>query len=458
MKRLQEPAATTLPVTRRLAEFASGLRFADLPADAILVAKQSLLDWFGVTLAAVTEPMLRILVDQALEDGGLPQATLVGFGHRTSVANAALVNGAAGHALDYDDVMRALRGHPSAPVAPVVLALAERDGLPGREVLTAFVAGVEVESRVGQLMGDGHYEKGWHSTGTNGTFGAAAAAARLLGLNADATARALGIAGTQAAGLKAQFGTMCKPLHAGKAAANGLLAARLAARGFTSVADILEGDQGYAETQTPAADPVAALAGLGTEFQMPNALFKYHAACYGTHAPIEAAARLRRHPAFAVERLRRAEVRVGMRCLRQCTIPEPTTGLEGKFSLRYTTALALLGESTAALASFSDAAVGRPHVNRVRDTVTVEGVPAFDRNEAEVIVHMADGTVLRERADVGKPNPDRRQQGEMLARKFTDLATPVVGAAQAAAIAQAVAEFERLGTLADLMAATAPGG
>ena len=165
----------------------------------------------------------------------------------TSVVQAALVNGATGHALDYDDVNMTMVGHPTAAVAPAILALAEKNNLGGKAFLTALIA---TECRIGVLMNESHYNAGWHATGTVGSFGAAAGAASMLGLQVEACARALGIAGTQAAGLKSMFGTMCKPFHAGKAASNGLYAAMLSSRGFESRIDVLECDQGFADTQT----------------------------------------------------------------------------------------------------------------------------------------------------------------------------------------------------------------
>src|ERR1700682_2075335 len=193
-------------------------------------------------------------------------------------------------------------GHPSVAILPRLLALAELKGSSGREVITAFVAGYETACRIGAALQPGHYNLGFHSTGTVGSFGAAAACARLLGRDAEATAMALGIAGTQAGGLKSQFGTMCKPFHAGKAAQNGLLAARLASRGFSSRADIVECVQGFALTHGPDFAPAAALATPEGGFHLLANLFKYHAACYFTHAPIECAHRLRQEHVLNLER------------------------------------------------------------------------------------------------------------------------------------------------------------
>src|SRR5271166_1644805 len=284
---------TPADLTRALAERAMALRYDELPAPVRELARQCILDYLGVALAGAQDPLVQILLDEMAEAGGSPQASIIGHSARLPVLSASLVNGSAAHALDYDDVNMAMPGHPSVAILPGLLALAESRQSSGREVATAFVAGYETACRIGMALRPGHYNLGFHSTATVGSFGAAAACSRLLGLDAETTAIALGIAGTQAAGLKSQFGTMCKPFHAGKAALNGLLAARLAARGFTSRTDIVECVQGFAPTQGPDFSPEAALATPEGGLHLFANLFKYHAACYLTHAPIECARRLR---------------------------------------------------------------------------------------------------------------------------------------------------------------------
>ena len=214
-----------------------------------------MLDYIGVGLAGADDPLVLILLDELLEPGADTQASVIGHPIGLPVLSAALVNGAAAHALDYDDVNLAMPGHPSVAILPGLLALAEQQRSSGRELIAAFVAGYETACRIGIAMRPGHYGRGFHATGTVGCFGAAAACARLLGLDADTTAQALGIAGTQASGLKSQFGTMCKPFHAGKASQNGLLAARLAARGFSSRPDFVECEQGFARPTAPTSIP-----------------------------------------------------------------------------------------------------------------------------------------------------------------------------------------------------------
>src|SRR5712691_5338464 len=301
--------AKAASVTRTLAERAAAVSYEALPEPVRALARQCVLDYYGVALAGADDPLVAILLDEFLEAGGGEQAAIIGHPARLPVLAAALVNGAIGHALDYDDVNLAMPGHPSVAILPGLLALAEERRSSGREVIAAFVAGYETACRIGMALRPGHYNLGFHATGTVGVFGAAAACARLLGLDAAATAQALGIAGTQAAGLKSQFGTMCKPFHAGKAAQNGLLAARLAARGFSSRPDTIECGQGFAATHGPDFAPEAALATPPGGFHLFGNLFKYHAACYLTHAPIECGRQLREAHRLAPEQIARVTLK-----------------------------------------------------------------------------------------------------------------------------------------------------
>src|SRR5215467_12547062 len=330
-------------LTRALAGKSATLEYDALPPEAGELARQCVLDYLGVALAGAGDELVRLLLSELSEAGGAPQASIIGHPTRLPVVSAALVNGSAGHALDYDDVNMAMPGHPSVAILPGLLALAESKRSSGREVLTAFVAGYETACRIGAALQPGHYNLGFHSTGTVGTFGAAAACARLLGLDATATALALGIAGTQAAGLKSQFGTMCKPFHAGKAAQNGLLAARLAGRGYSSRTDIVECVQGFALTHGPDFAPEAALAEPEGGLHLFANLFKYHAACYLTHAPIECARRLRADHRLEPDAIAGVTLRLDASCERVCNIPAPIDGLESKFSLRHSVAMALAG-------------------------------------------------------------------------------------------------------------------
>ncbi len=439
-------------LTRKIAENGIGMRFEALPPDVVSIAKCCMIDWLGVTLAGAQEEMSRILRAEAQEEGGKEQATVIGGGFRTSLLQAALLNGTASHALDFDDVNLHMVGHPTVPVVPAILALSERDGGTGKAFITAFVAGVESEVRISMLMGESHYVKGWHTTATVGTFGAAAAAAHKLGLDTDACVTAFGIAATQAAGLKSNFGTMCKPLHAGKAAANGLYAALLAKRGFTSNPEILECVQGFGDTQSASFQPDKALEGMGKSFLTRGILFKYHAACYGTHASIEAASLMREKHNLTPERIDKIEVHVPESYQKMCNIQNPQTDLEAKFSLRFTTAMALAGENTGKTENYSPAMCNDPTVVYLRDRITVVPETKWEHANSEVIVSTNDGLVLRQMADASVPEQDQERQWFRLSSKFQDLAEPVIGKDRAEAVVEKVGRLETLGSLDEIVA------
>ncbi len=381
-------------------------------------------------------------------EGG-SQAGLIGRPERATIQTAALVNGAAGHALDFDDTHTAM-GHPSVPVLPALLALAEETGADGRAFLAALVAGVEAECRLGLLVGPGHYTAGFHSTATLGTFGAAAACAHLLALDEEAWLHAMGLAGTQAAGLKSGFGTMAKPLHAGRAASAGLLAARLARGGFTAQPAILEVPQGFASTHACAEPSAAALDGQPEHLLVRDTLFKYHAACYLTHAAIEAARRLRDENGVDPETISGIEVQVNPALLGVCNIEEPTTGLEGKFSLRATTAMSFLGKDTGDPALFCDDAMSEPELVALRDRVHVKPTDGLGATQARVAVAGDSGPAVAE-VDTGVPATDLADQARRLRAKFLVLASPRLGAGHAETLADAALAVDGGDALRDVL-------
>jgi 2-methylcitrate dehydratase PrpD len=454
---LRETTTADVPVTAELARRAAAIRYDALPADIRELARQCLLDWLAVTLAGSREELAQILLAEAEDQGGKPAATLIGHRRRAPTQQAALVNGAASHALDYDDVNLTMGGHPSVPILPALLALGEARGATGATIIAAFVAGYETACRAGASVSPGHYARGFHNTATIGTIASAAACAHLLGLGADVTATALGIAVTQAAGLKSMFGTMCKPLHAGTAARNGLLAASLAARGFTSRRDALECAQGFAATQSADFRPEAALAEPAGGWHLRSNLFKYHAACYLTHAPMECAHRLRREHAFEPAQVRAVTLRLDSGAGKVCHILAPKTGLEAKFSLRLTTAFALAGLDTASLDTYSDRNAGDPVLAALRDKVTVEFELHWPHTLAELKVTLADGRIVETRHDSGMPSADLTAQSRRLQAKFMSLATPVLGKPQAERLLAAVASLDEMASVAELKRYCVPG-
>lgn len=438
-------------VTRALADRATALCFDDLSRDAVAIARQCIMDWFAVTLDGAEEPAVTLLADTLAIEGGARQASLVGRGGSVPVSHAALVNGTASHALDYDDVHLSVLGHPTVAVLPALLALAEAHGRNGRDLITAFVAGYETACRVGELVKPSHYKKGFHATATVGSFGAAAALCRLVGLDAETTATAFGIAGTLASGLKSQFGTMCKPLHAGHAAENGLRAMRLAAAGYSSRPDILECDQGFAAAMSDDFHPDKALAEPPGGFHIRANLFKYHASCYLTHAPIEATRALMREHALSPDVIGSISLRTAETARRVCNIEIPTTGLEAKFSLHFTVALAASGRDTAAFATFSDEATADEQLRALSARTEVLFEPDWEETRAEVSMTLTDGRTVRAEHDSGVPADDVAEQGRRIEAKFMALVVPVLGAEAASELARAISDVESAGTLDAVM-------
>lgn len=379
-----------MSVAERLSRFATA-PVAEAGA-ALEMARLSLFDWAVCAWAGQGEPVARILRAQAVREGGEAVASLVGGGQVPARA-AALVNGTISHALDYDDTHFAHIGHPSVVIFPAVLALAERRRA---AVLEAALVGTEASVRVGRWLGRSHYQAGFHMTATAGAIGAALAGARVLGLDHERTGHALGLAAGRAAGLKSQFGTMGKPFNAGQAAEAGVLAAVLAAGGFRSRPEALDGPQGLAATHHGAGD-LDAFDGLGEDWEILTISHKFHACCHGLHAMLEAAASLPQGPFAALT------VKTHPRWLSVCNIAAPATGLEAKFSYRLAAALALSGQDTAALATWSDANAADRDLTDQRDRVTVVADPGLSEQQARLALTTFGGVSHRAAHDLAAP-------------------------------------------------------
>ena len=445
-------------LTRDLAEQARGLRLDDVPDTVRVWARQCVLDYVGCGIAGASDELVAILLAELHEQGGQQVASVLGRAERLPAASAAIVNGAASHALDFDDVNLAMPGHPSVAILPALLALAEQRGSSGKDVLTAFIAGYELQCRVGRTIAPGHYDGlGFHATATVGSFGAAASCAHLLGLDAHQFAVALGIAGTQAAGLKSMFGTMCKPLHAGKAAYHGLLAAKLAARGFTSRSDVIEGGQGFARTHSSDFNPERAFDTPPNGWWITGNLFKYHASCYMTHAAIEAARKLREQHRFAPDQVERVDLRLEESCDRICNIPAPKTGLEAKFSLRLTTAMGLAGVDTSRLSTFSEEVAADPVLVGLRDKVSPDFRTGVPSTFTEIELSLRDGSKLTASHDAGTPAVDVTHQGTRLEAKFAALVDPLLGTRKTARLIADIGRLDALPDLRGILATTSRG-
>ncbi len=443
--------ASTTGFTRLLADWIAGTGESAISEPAREWARHVLLDWLAVGIAGSTEPLVAMLLAEYGGGADLP-CSLLGSGQRARAHDAALINGSAGHALDFDDVASRMVGHPTAPVAPAALALAQMQGASGRALLDALIVGHEIESRIGELMGPSHYQQGFHVTGTIGTFGAAAACAHLRRLDASTTANALGLAAAQAAGLKSMFGTMAKPLHAGKAAMNGLMAAQLAARGFTAQEAAIECVQGFARTQAPMINPAPASIDTSAGFAIERTLFKYHASCYLTHSTIEAIRQARKHHRLTLDDLDAMTITVAGNHRGVCDIANPQTGLNVKFSITHLAALALDGADTAALDLYTDQTARDERYVQARQRITLQAVTATDRDTALVSLRTRDGRTITEQANVAIPATDLPAQWNRLVAKAHSIVTPVIGPARFESMVAAIRSLDRAPDLRSLLA------
>lgn len=455
-------------VTERLARFVVETRYTDLPPDAIEQGKRALLDTIGVSLAGVRDDTGKIIVETVAELGGKPVAGVIGSSIKLDPASAALINGTLGHALDYDDVNGSMRGHPSVPIAPAALAIGESVGASGRDILLAFILGVEVECKVGRGINIGsHYNAGWHATATLGVLGAAAAAGKLLGLTVDQMVMALGIAASEASGLRQNFGTMTKPFHAGNAARGGVLAALLARNGFTADAGILEADKiGYGKIFSAGAnfEIERAVASLGNPYDIvkPGISVKKYPCCFATHRALDAMAKIRREYEIAPSDVEVIEVTVASGGLTPLIHSRPKTGLEGKFSMEYCLAAGLLDEQVR-LATFSDEAVARPEAQalipkvNVREDANVKAGP--DGGFAEVTVRLAGGQEYARRVDNPRGDPTDPLSWAELVDKYQDCAALVLdhpATEQSVRLLESIERLSNINQLMDIVCQTAP--
>jgi 2-methylcitrate dehydratase PrpD len=420
-------------LTAKVSRFISSTPLDAVPPEVIRIAKHSILDGFGLAVAgARAEGVLLAAAEVASYDCRSGTSTVLGRGTRLPPRFAAFLNGMAIHADDYDDTQLAvlpdrvygLLTHPTAPVLPAVLALAERDGASGADLLTAYLIGVEVESAIAESISPRHYEAGFHTTGTVGTFGAAAGAARLLGYDDAATAAALALAGSQASGLRENFGTMTKPFHAGHAAEGGVLAVGLAGRGFTTAPDILEARRGFFSAAGGGYDPAKIADGLGAPwtFADPGVSIKPFPSGSLTHPAMTAFLDLKRAHDLRAEDV--AEISVGTnRHMPNALIHHrPADHLAAKFSMEFCIAILLL-RGRAGLAEFRDEVVRDPEVlttiEKVRFYVDPEADDAGYNTMTSIIrVRMTDGRELVTRAAFAKGSPANPMSEAELLEKF----------------------------------------
>ena len=462
------PAGSTAAVV----DFVTATPAGRFPDRAIVEAKRCLTDGFGVVLAGATAEGSRIVRDYVKTAGAAGGSTILGARQRSAAAAAAaLANAASGHAMDYDDTQLSstpdrvfgLLTHPTVPVLAASLAIGEPLNASGAAFLDAFLVGFEVECKIAEAINPSHYQRGFHSTGTIGTFGAAASAARLMKLTPAQTAHALGIAASMSSGIRVNFGSMTKPLHAGRAAENGVTAAELASRGFTAGDDALDGEWGFFQVLGSGADLPRIVGALGSPFSIvdPGVSFKPYPCGSLGHPTMDAMLKLVTDRDLKPDQVKAVRVRAASNILNPLRYATAKTELEAKFCLPFMMTSILL-RRRAGIREFTDEFVSSAEVQalmpRVR-TVFDAAIEArgFDKMRSIVEVDLADGRTLTQAADEryrGSPeNPFTRAD---LHAKFTDCASLVLAPSKIEAALEKIESVERLASVRELAAALSP--
>ena len=414
-----------IPLTREIGAFVAEMRYESIAPQAVAMIRNGFTDCTAVTILGRNEELVRIL-RSVLDCAGSKEARLCFGAERAAAPQAALINGAAAHALDYDDIgLNAIQPtHPSAVLVPAILAEAEALGRTGRDMLAAYATGYEVWGEIASRERKPYHVKGWHPTATFGAIAAAAAAARVHGLDAVRAAHAIGIAASQAGGLVANFGSMTKPFHAGRAASAGVLSARLAAAGMTAATDALEHKQGFLNAMSPAGEvdlesPVRLGAhswlvsdGLGV---------KLYPMCYGTHRALDGVIALARERDLAPGDIGEVEIQATEVQLANLVHHDPKIALHAKFSMEFAVAMALIARRDT-LAEVQDSFVQRADVRALMKKVRISIVLPRDRVSPGdgVIVTLKDGTRLERRFDLPLGHAKRPARPEALWTKFAD--------------------------------------
>lgn len=447
-------------LTRAVGEYAAGLRFADVPAAALSTIKNGLSDYAGVVLLGRDQPVTSLIRSFVSVVPGGGEARLCFGPDGAAAPEAALVNGVAGHALDYDDVglEKVHPTHPTVVLASALLAEAEALGRSGADVLAAYAAGYEVWGELGSRDRIPHHVKGWHPTATFGALAAAAACANLRRLDAERAAAAVALAASQAGGIVANFGTMAKPFHAGRAAQVGVLSARLAEAGMTAGKEALENPKGFLAAVSPRGEvDLESPPGFGARWWLLDSPlgFKVYPMCYGTHRALAGMLALKADPGFAPGDVAEMIIEATPTMMVPLVNHDPRTALDGKFSMEFALAMAALA-GRATLAEVTDEFVRRDDVRALMKTVRIvlldEPAPGGPRPQDRVTVVLRDGRRLARDLDVPPGHASRPPTREALWAKFADCTRAAMGEAEARRLFDRLQDFETLSSVAELPA------
>ena len=445
-------------LAEEFAHFAVDTKYEEISEEAKRKAKQCILDTLGVTLAGSVEPISKPVREYIDVVGGKPQSTIVGLGTKTSAPLAAFANGTFGHVHDYDDLTYIFIGHPSIVVIPAILALGEVLKSNGADIITAFLVGTEIQWKIGDAMvaSGNHYTKGWHSTGPIGTLGAAAAAGKLLHLDSEKMAYAIGIAATEAAGIREQLGTMGKAFNAGRAAENGVVAAMLAERGFTSAKSALEGTMGFFHLMADEYD-LNKVRDFGKPWGILEATtprghhFKLYPCCGSGDGSIDGMFSLVKEHDIKSEDVESVELFLHEKKVNTLKFHNPKTALEAKFSLEYWMAIALLDQQ-AGLKQFTDKKVQDPNVRKFMEKVTVVKDLSAPRFPIRIKVNMKDGQAFTTTYWPPKASPENPASNEELIAKYRTCADWYgLSTEKAEKSIKAILDLENLADIGELM-------
>lgn len=441
--------------TRTLARFIAESRWRDIPPAIRHEAKRALLNWLGCALGGCRDETVTRALAAIGEFSGPRHATLIGRAEKLDALNAALVNAIASNILDFDDTHLRTVIHPTVPVAAAILALAESQPVTGAQFLHAFILGVEAECRIGNAVSPDHYAAGWHITTTCGTFGAAAAAGKLLQLNTQQMTWALGIAATQASGLNAMLGSMSKSLNMGHAAKNGLMAALLAARDFTSSECGIEAPRGFAHVLAHHPQLAEITMNLGATWELSGNAYKPFPCGIVLHPVIDGCIQLHHEHAIAPQQVARVDLRVHPLVLELTGRKTPATGLESKLSVYHAAAAALV-HGAAGVRQFTDACASEPAVLALREKVVPHVDGGIDKIEAHVRIVLDDGRVLEKHVPHAIGTLQRPMSDADLEQKFQALADAAFSDCHAWDVIELAWSLDRINDAASLARAVTP--
>jgi 2-methylcitrate dehydratase PrpD len=436
-------AASTTGVTRTLARYIVNARYEDLPANVRKEGTRTLLNWIGVAVGGSHHETVDRAVAALAPFSGPAQASLLGRRDRFDIMNAAFLNGVSSHIFDFDDTHLKTIIHPAGPVASAIVALSEYRPVSGKDFLNALVLGIETECRIGNAVYPNHYDIGWHITGTAGVFGAAAAAGKLLGLSEQQMVWALGLAASQPVGLRESFGSMNKSFNPGRAASNGLFAALLASKDYTSSEGMIEAKRGWANTISTKQDFAQITEGLGQRYEAALNTYKPFACGIVIHPAIDAAIQLRNENKLTADQIARIDLKVHPLVLELTGKKTPQIGLEGKFSVYHSVAVAII-EGAAGEKQYSDRAVRDPQVIALRDRVNAIVDSSVRPEQVDMTITLNDGRTLHKHIEHAIGSVEVPMTDQQLEAKFTDLASAVLPAAQVRKLIDTCWQVERL--------------